>query len=956
MNIQVKILSGEDENDYYCHLLKINDVNIMLDCGWTRELDEKIISKYLDNINHLDYILISHGTFEHIGALPLIMKIYPNAQVYCTEPVNILSKLMFYDFIQSKCISHDFDKFNLDDIDECWSSIRTIKYLEKNTIILNRNNEMKKLEYVEFYPQLSGHSLGGSIWVIKIIPSSNIGEMIVYCVDCNTRKERHLDCCQLIANSHNHYHEVIERPLLLIMDIRRIPQRIKRRRIIDELLFETIRKTVERRGDVLICTDSCSRILELVRLLSEMWNAPDLIFKNCQLILFTSVAPSLMNYTSKFISWMGNELVKDFEMTGENPFDPPKNFTISHSHLPSRTSLSRVILTSNSDLEDGYAKSLFIQMATNKNDSVILTQQSSLKSSLNYELISQMPPMPDEQLTTLVKKNLKNIKLEHRYRELLTNERFNEWIKLQLDIMTNERHHMINRINVHLKEFSNEIERHMENHINEQNSNDNKEKYIGVKLKNTLTNQQKLPVSSNIIEVSRSTYFNEEDAKQHSYHPLNSSMFKAKMYKGVNAEQFIPIINLNERKDRDKDSNWNKTFIQNKIRYDEYGEIRDNRHLFNIHLEDDEISSKYTQVKKEIKFLKSFVDEEMYYSIENTYLLLSNRKKIDSQQKSISRSSEILRDLIDRFASFIHSIYKSFSSIYENEQRYGTMKKLLQMNVSLDKYYNLSELPTEIRSKEIVLDVECEVHFIPFEGRTDEDHRMKIIKQLKPHNLIGINGTFKDNLNFHTNCEKLSKEDPSHEFPHIITPTMNESIKIVPRRNIHRILLNDDLFDKLIFHSLPEIVTISKNKDSEGRQSNLIDVASVQGIIESVDRTNENLENDENYKDFDNQNYSLKCLNETNTILKNCAYERLDLVSENDMKIPSIRTQLNQKGFKTEFERGQLVVGEDQLISLNKDNNNQIQMEGIINPDYFNIRSNIYNDFHNISYNDRSFN
>lgn len=114
----------------------------------------------------------------------------------------------------------DFDLFTLDDVDAAFDKIVQLKY--------SQSVSMKGKGYgVTLIPLQAGHMIGGTMWKI-----SKVGEEdIIYAVDFNYKKERHLNGCQL---------ENISKPSLFITDGFNANYQQLRRRTRDEKLMSML--------------------------------------------------------------------------------------------------------------------------------------------------------------------------------------------------------------------------------------------------------------------------------------------------------------------------------------------------------------------------------------------------------------------------------------------------------------------------------------------------------------------------------------------------------------------------------------------------------------------------------------------------------------------------------------------------------------------------------------------
>lgn len=71
-----------------CNVLRIGDIRIMFDCGCNEELDKGLLEIVKNEAALADYILLSHATCAHVGALAYLNSqgIRPK-QVVGTSPV-----------------------------------------------------------------------------------------------------------------------------------------------------------------------------------------------------------------------------------------------------------------------------------------------------------------------------------------------------------------------------------------------------------------------------------------------------------------------------------------------------------------------------------------------------------------------------------------------------------------------------------------------------------------------------------------------------------------------------------------------------------------------------------------------------------------------------------------------------------------------------------------------------
>ncbi len=82
-----------------CHLLSVNNKNILLDCGLFQSHDVDTYSNDILNVNprEIDYVILSHSHVDHSGRIPLLYKEGFTGKVICTEPTKDLCEYLLKD-------------------------------------------------------------------------------------------------------------------------------------------------------------------------------------------------------------------------------------------------------------------------------------------------------------------------------------------------------------------------------------------------------------------------------------------------------------------------------------------------------------------------------------------------------------------------------------------------------------------------------------------------------------------------------------------------------------------------------------------------------------------------------------------------------------------------------------------------------------------------------------------
>lgn len=128
------------------------------------------------------------------------------------------------------------------EVQDAFNSMNTLRYSQPThlqgrllplDIFVSINNVAGKCQGLTVTPFNAGHSLGGTIWKIRS-PSSGT---IIYAVNMNHMKERHLDGTVLIRQAAGGIFEPLARPDLLITDADRAPVITSRRKDRDAALI-----------------------------------------------------------------------------------------------------------------------------------------------------------------------------------------------------------------------------------------------------------------------------------------------------------------------------------------------------------------------------------------------------------------------------------------------------------------------------------------------------------------------------------------------------------------------------------------------------------------------------------------------------------------------------------------------------------------------------------------------
>ncbi|KAM7499665.1 hypothetical protein LguiA_024079 [Lonicera macranthoides] len=224
-----------------------------------------------------------------------------------------------------------------------------------------------KGEGIVIAPHVAGHLLGGTVGKI-----TKDGEYVIYAVDFNHRKERHLNETVL---------ESFVQPAFLITDAyNALNNQPSRRQWDQEFLAD---------GNVLLPVDIAGRILELILILEQYWAQHHLTYP---IYFLTYVSSSTIDYVKSFLEWMSYSIAKSFEHTHDNAF-LLKHITllISKSELENVPEGTKIVLASMASLEAGFSQDIFVEWASDVKNCILFTEKGQF-ATLARMLQSDLPP------------------------------------------------------------------------------------------------------------------------------------------------------------------------------------------------------------------------------------------------------------------------------------------------------------------------------------------------------------------------------------------------------------------------------------------------------------------------------------------------------------------------------------------------------------------------------------
>ncbi|MEM1535965.1 MAG: beta-CASP ribonuclease aCPSF1 [Candidatus Pacearchaeota archaeon] len=233
--VRISFLGAARQVGRSCLLLQTPESRILLDCGIDVAASNADRFPYLDvpefDLKSIDAVIISHAHLDHSGLLPYLYRLGYRGPCYMTAPTRDIAALLALDFIGVSYKKAETPLFRVSDI----------KTMIKHSIELNYNEVTDITPDVRLTFYNAGHCLGSSMIHLNI---GNGLHNLLYTSDFKFARTRALDLAvsrfprleTLICESTYGGKQDVFLP----------------RKELENMLIEIIKKTLERKGKVLI--------------------------------------------------------------------------------------------------------------------------------------------------------------------------------------------------------------------------------------------------------------------------------------------------------------------------------------------------------------------------------------------------------------------------------------------------------------------------------------------------------------------------------------------------------------------------------------------------------------------------------------------------------------------------------------------------------------------------------
>ena len=361
-------MGARSETQSLCYVLEIDEAKILLDCG--SFASETHLNRLKEIAPSIDAVLLSHADLDHIGGYVLAAsKLGLTCPCFATTPCHDMGLQLYKDYYKSQREQIDFKEFTMEDIEAVFSNMHLLRYSQPYVL----GGKCMGIRVSAFG---AGRTIGGSFWKIK-----KDSEDILYAVDLNHRKERHLKRTMLL-NTEN-----FKRPSLLITDAfhdsnsEQMPTKAR-----DLAFQEMIADRIRDNANILIPVETSTRILELCLFLDAFWEEKNISY---HLIFLSHQSQATLNAAKTMLEWMGEGVAQSF-VSRDQAFDFRHMKCLSSLNELDELIGPKLVLSSFPSLECGFAHDLLIlwgsQTGPSTNRNCILFPERPLPGTIGGQI------------------------------------------------------------------------------------------------------------------------------------------------------------------------------------------------------------------------------------------------------------------------------------------------------------------------------------------------------------------------------------------------------------------------------------------------------------------------------------------------------------------------------------------------------------------------------------------
>lgn len=438
---------SQDSDQFQCSILKIGNLRILLDCGWTESLDtEQYAALSPEVFSGIDAVLISHYSLGHCGALPYLLnrgmrkkflQDAPPCRILATEACRRMGELTLaslhedIDKVKDVTVSDGSYAFSIEDIVTSFSAIQALQF-----------NEVVHLgPGISVSAQPSGRLIGGAYWIITAG-----SQRIVYSVDYCLTAGRAVGGLSVGPATKATVLITDGSKIITATDDSSMRISATSSSLAEDTLVNSIKSCLRSGGTALLPVDSNGRVLELVLAIESAF-AGDASLQVYPVVFLSPLGDVVLDQVKTRMEWMNKAVLNDFENSVNFTAHP---FLLNHIKLCSSIQefneqyplrKPKVVLATSASLDFGDSRELLSRFSSDPSNVVLFTQlcglpSASLAARIIKDATAQQPgelvykesqyiktPYPDEQLRQIYRESLEKEAMEDEIRRRRQRER-----------------------------------------------------------------------------------------------------------------------------------------------------------------------------------------------------------------------------------------------------------------------------------------------------------------------------------------------------------------------------------------------------------------------------------------------------------------------------------------------------------------------------------------------------
>ncbi|MFN3977923.1 MAG: MBL fold metallo-hydrolase RNA specificity domain-containing protein [Sulfurihydrogenibium azorense] len=309
----VQSFGGSEGVTGSCHLVKVDHMNILIDCGMFQGLDEdKNYEPFGFNPKEIDYLILTHAHIDHCGRIPLLVKQGFRGKIISTRPTYAVARIMLLD--AAKVMGEEYKvnykkalrkgkpeeaKPPLYDEDDVFESMEYFK------VLLDYNEKYKLSKNVEVVFRNAGHILGSAYVELTVRENFNT-KKIIFSGDLGTDDKlvikpidypKGADVLFIESTYGNRNHRPLDQTI--------------------EEFKAAIIESFKDGGNIVIPTFALERAQEILFILRKMYDNGEL--PKCKIFLDSPLAISATKLFLQFPNQLNGEVLS-YLKRGANPF------------------------------------------------------------------------------------------------------------------------------------------------------------------------------------------------------------------------------------------------------------------------------------------------------------------------------------------------------------------------------------------------------------------------------------------------------------------------------------------------------------------------------------------------------------------------------------------------------------------------------------------------------------